>query len=153
MVYGYAHLEHFEYLAIDLLGKSLADDNDKFVRKFSIQEIANIGIQMVRCFFFHDRCYFLRKYVMKLSVLEHIHSHDIVHRDIKPQNVLAREGADFSHLYLIDFGLARRRLSGTPREVDLVKERINVFGTLSWASLNALNEIGELVFWATASIL
>jgi casein kinase I family protein HRR25 len=51
MVYGYAHLEHFEYLAIDLLGKSLADDNDKFVRKFSIQEIANIGIQMVRCFF------------------------------------------------------------------------------------------------------
>ena len=48
-MYGYAHLEHFEYLAIDLLGKSLG--NDKFMRKFSIQEIANIGIQMVRCFF------------------------------------------------------------------------------------------------------
>ena len=48
-VYGYAHLEHFEYLAIDLFGKSLADVNDKFVRKFSIREIANIGIQMV-CF-------------------------------------------------------------------------------------------------------
>ena len=48
-VYGYAHLEHFEYLAIDLLGKCLADDNNKFVRRFSIQEVANIGIQMVRC--------------------------------------------------------------------------------------------------------
>ncbi|KIM41015.1 hypothetical protein M413DRAFT_445773 [Hebeloma cylindrosporum] len=28
-----------------------------------------------------------------------------------------------------------------PREVDLVKERVNMFGTLSWASLNALNGI------------
>ena len=91
--------------------------------------------------------------MIKLSVLEHIHSHDIVHRDIKPQNILARKDADFSHLYLIDFGLARRRLFGTPREVDLVKEHINVFGTLSWASLNALNGIGELVFRATASTL
>ena len=98
----------------------------------------------------YDRCYLLLKYVIKLSVLEHIHSHNIVHRDIKPQNVLAREG---SRLYLIDFGLARRRFSGTPREVDLVKERINVFGTLSWASLNALNGIGELVPWSTISIL
>jgi len=153
MVYGYAHLEHFEYLAIDLLGKSLADDNDKFVRKFSIQEIATIGIQMVRCLFLYGRCYFSLRYVIKLSVLEHVHNHDIVHRDIKPQNVLACEGADFSHLYLIDFGLARRRLSGTPRQVDLVKERINVFGTLSWASLNALNGIGELVFWTTTFTL
>ena len=46
-----------------------------------------------------------------LSALEHIYSHGIVHRDIAPQNILSCDGADFAHLYLIDFGLARRRLS------------------------------------------
>ncbi|KIM38474.1 hypothetical protein M413DRAFT_242165 [Hebeloma cylindrosporum] len=121
-VYGYGRVEHFELLAIELLGNSLADEEDEFVREFSIQEVASIGAQM-------------------LSALEHIHSHGIAHRDIKPQNILSRNGTDVSHLCLIDFGLARRRLTGIPRQVDLVKERTNVVGTLSWASLNAYNGI------------
>ncbi|KIM41032.1 hypothetical protein M413DRAFT_158236 [Hebeloma cylindrosporum] len=78
---------------------------------------------------------------MKLSALEHVHKHDIVHHDVKPQSLLPCEDTYFSHFYLIDFGLATHRLSVTPCEVDLVKESINVFGTLSWASLNALNGI------------
>ena len=38
--------------------------------------------------------------VIKLFALKNIHSHCIVHRDVKPQNILARDGTDFS-LYLI----------------------------------------------------
>ena len=91
--------------------------------------------------------------VMKLSAWEYIHSHGIVHCDIKPQNILSRDGTDYSHVYIIDFGMARRRLSGTPRQVDLVKERINVVGTLAWASLNAYNGISRSVFWATGSTI
>jgi len=49
-LYGYGRVEHFEFLAMDLLGKSLADDDDEFVQEFSIQEVANIGVQMVCCF-------------------------------------------------------------------------------------------------------
>jgi len=150
-LYGYGHLEHFEYLAIKLLGKPLSDQ-DKFALGFSIQEVADIGVQLVRCFFLHnDNC--SPMLVIKLSALKHIHSHGIVHRDIKPQNILAHRGTDFSHVYIIDFGLARRRLSGTPCQVDLAKERINVIGTLSWASLNAFNGIGKSVFWATGSAI
>ena len=144
-LYGYGHFEHFEYLAIELLGKSLSD-KDKFALGFSIQKVSDIGVQLVRCFFLVITVVPYRSLVMQLSALEHIHSHGIVHRDIKPQNILARYGTDFSHVYIIDFGLARPRLSGTPRQVDLVKERINVVGTLAWASLNAYNGLGRLFF-------
>jgi hypothetical protein len=41
--YGYGWVA-FEFLAIDLLGKSLADDDDEFVPEFLILEVANIGI-------------------------------------------------------------------------------------------------------------
>ena len=130
MVYGYAHIEHFKYLAIDLLGKSLADDNNKFVRKISIQEIANIGI----CCFYDYCCCFSLASIIKLSVLEHtmimMTSSCIATRTPSLKTYTRR--CRLSHLYFIDFGLARRRIYGTPREVDLVKERINVFGTLSW---------------------
>jgi len=146
-LYGYGHFEHFEYLAIELLGKSLSD-KDKIALGFSIQEVADIGVQIVRCFLLMVIQVVVshQGLVIKLSALEHIHSHGIVHRDIKPQNILARHGTDFSHVYVIDFGLARPRLSGTPRQVDLVKERIDVVGTLAWASLNAYNGLGKSFF-------
>ena len=73
---------------------------------------------MIIIFFFSPRS------VIKLSALEHIHSHGIVRRDIKSQNVLAHVGTNFSHVYIIDFGLARCRLSGIPRQIDLVKARM-----------------------------
>lgn len=50
MVYGYGRLKNFEYLAIEILGKSLTDDDNNSLRIFSIPEIANIGIQMVYYF-------------------------------------------------------------------------------------------------------
>ncbi|PPR02002.1 hypothetical protein CVT24_011125 [Panaeolus cyanescens] len=79
--------------------------------------------------------------MLKLSALKHIHNHGIVHRDIKPSNILAYRDRDYSRVCLIDFGLARPTISGTPKTIDLAKERMNVVGTLAYASLNAYKGI------------
>ena len=69
---------NIEFLAIDLLGKILADDDDDFVQESSIQEVAKIGIQMV-CWFVNDIFHLFQIF--------------------KPQNMLSCDGTDFSHLY------------------------------------------------------
>ncbi|MCC6808621.1 MAG: tetratricopeptide repeat protein [Deltaproteobacteria bacterium] len=43
-----------------------------------------------------------------LSALAHVHAHDLLHLDIKPENLLVSGEGDAAKLTLVDFGLARR---------------------------------------------
>ncbi|KAI0299208.1 kinase-like domain-containing protein [Russula brevipes] len=118
-IYGYGHLPHFEYLAMELLGPSI---KDRTTGPVAVTTTTRIVLQM-------------------LSALEHIHKCGFVHRDIKPENVLSSP-IDPSKIVLIDFGISLRIKPGPPTRYDPLKESKYIVGTLHWASLNAHDGIG-----------
>ena len=65
----------------------------------------------------------------------------IVHRDIKPANIILSQN-HHSEVRLIDFGLSRRFLAGTPQIHEPSVVHNNVVGTLLYASLNAHQGVG-----------
>ncbi|MCH8147608.1 MAG: AAA family ATPase [Planctomycetes bacterium] len=52
-----------------------------------------------------------------LTALSEVHAHDVLHRDVKPTNVIVNEGIPLREATLIDFGLARStRLDASIRD-------------------------------------
>lgn len=75
--------------------------------------------------------------IQAAEALEYVHGHNIVHRDIKPQNVLVSNAKDpvesKIQVKIVDFGVAR--LNDPVRQnSDTTKNRSEVVGTLSYMS-------------------
>ena len=117
-ILSYGRTKYYNILVEPLLGKSLYHlylDNN---RHFKIKDICLIGIQIL------DR-------------LEWIHSKNVIHRDIKPDNFLIGEN-DPNVLYLIDFGLSSKyRSSSTGKHVKFGFTG-KLTGTTKYSSANSI---------------
>ena len=104
---------------MELLGKSLEDIFQAQQKKFTLKTVAMIGIQML------DR-------------LEFIHSKNIIHRDIKPDNFVLGLDNKSHIIYILDFGLSKKfRSSRTHQHIKLSVNK-KLTGTARYASINAL---------------
>ncbi|SJL06429.1 uncharacterized protein ARMOST_09766 [Armillaria ostoyae] len=118
LVYAYGQLEHFEYMAMEILGPSVAERQKK--------NGLETGVMLTTVIRIVDQV---------LAGLEHIHSLGIVHRDIKPENLLC--SLDNSTIKIIDFGISKPFSHGPPSKYEPLKERRAVVGSLYWVSLNS----------------
>jgi len=116
--YGYGRLRHFEHLSMELLGRNLKELSASPAQS-SVKTVVRVVDQM-------------------LSALKHVHQHGIVHRDVKPENMLVSL-TDPSKILLTDFGISRFFRTGVLNQYHPLKESRNIVGTLHWTSLNVHN--------------
>lgn len=102
-------------LVMPKLGESVQQVFDKNNRSLSSDVILAIGIKI-------------------LAQLQAIHDRGIIHRDIKPQNILLGNN---NTITLIDFGLAKRFLDEHGDHIPLIQKR-GLTGTPRYCSVNAL---------------
>ena len=90
-IVSYGHYRKYNVLVMELLGKSLDKlfiENINIGEKLRKKDAILAGLQML------DR-------------IEHIHSKNLLHLDIKPENFLVGE-PDSSLIYIIDFGFSKQ---------------------------------------------
>ncbi|KAF8263921.1 kinase-like domain-containing protein [Lactarius quietus] len=108
----------FNVIALDFLGPSL---DDLFVRccfKFSQQTILCLADQL-------------------LCRLQHVHSRNFIHRDIKPGNIVMGIGTQSTVVYLIDFGLSKEYQDPNTYEHIPCKTNLGLTRTATFASINS----------------
>ena len=109
--YGYSG--KYNIIVMELLGENLEQIISKY-KKFSIKTTCILLIQMI-------------------TILEYIHSKNIIHRDIKPENFAMGIDINEKYVYLLDFGLAKKFYSYS-RKINTKK----LTGTANYASINSL---------------
>ncbi|CCL99535.1 uncharacterized protein FIBRA_01553 [Fibroporia radiculosa] len=116
-VHAYGRFPHFEYLAMELGGESIKTLSPT-PSGTQLRTVVLLAKQLI-------------------SALEHIHSHGILHRDIKRDHILTSL-SDPCQVILVDFGIScPQNVLPDRKRYDPEADRKHIVGTLKWASLNA----------------
>jgi len=108
----------FNVLVMDLLGPSLEDCFNFCHRRFGIKTVLILADQMI-------------------SRLEFVHSRNMIHRDVKPDNFLIGHGAKAWQVHVIDFGLSKKYFDVRSKRHIAYREDKSLTGTARYASINA----------------
>ena len=116
----YGHEGEYRTLVMELLGPSLEDLFQFCQKRFSLKTACLLAEQM-------------------LTSIEHIHENNLIHRDIKPTNLVMGLGAKSHILNIIDFGLAKQfRNPRTSKHISFTSDHHkDVIGTPLYASINS----------------
>lgn len=116
-VHYFAVVHEHNAMVMDLMGPSLEDLFNYCERRFTLKTVLMLADQM-------------------LQRIEYVHYKHFLHRDIKPDNFVVGTGEHARHIYLIDFGLAKRYRD--PRTLFHIpySEKKSLTGTARYASLN-----------------
>ncbi|KAI6126530.1 kinase-like domain-containing protein, partial [Pisolithus sp. B1] len=125
VLYGCSHLEHFEYMPMELLGQIVAK---------LWKDDARMEVKTVICFV--DQV---------LAALQHIHSLSIVNCDIKSENFVCTLDDPLT-VKLIDCDISKYfscEWLAAQYKYDLFKGHRHIVGSLYWKNLNPHNVEGH----------